>query len=264
MFEKARERHKDDEFRYLIGSIADKYEFCKKRNKIEYSDFLDNTQIHHIEKMLKEEKIKNYVLYGVAPETDRKVLLFYPEKIDISMLEKNYKNIFNVIKITLPVGLNYEHREYLSGIMKLGIKREKFGDIVVSKGEADIICLAEIANTLVDGLKGLTRFKKAQIEITDISKLTIKEKQFEEKSIIVSSIRLDNFVSEIAKKSRKNSCDIIEEGRVLLNYVVEYKPSKKLEIGDIITVRGKGKFIFDRIERTTRSDNIVVILKKYI
>ena len=94
---------------------------ARKRNKIEYSDFLDNTQIYHIEKMLKEEKITNYVLYGVDPEADRKVLLFYPEKIDISMLEKNYKNIFNVIKITLPVGLNYEHREYLSGIMKLGI-----------------------------------------------------------------------------------------------------------------------------------------------
>jgi len=264
MFEKARERHKDDEFRYLIGSIADKYDFCKKRNKIVYSDFLDSTQIHHIEKMLKEERVSNYALYGVASEADRKVVVFYPEKINSSMLEKNYNNIFKVIKITLPPELNYEHRDYLSGIMKLGIKREKFGDIVVSSGSADVICFTEIAKTLVDGLKELTRFKKSQIEITDISELTVQEKQFEEKSIIVSSIRLDNFVSEIAKTSRGKVNDIIKEGRVLLNYVTEYKPSKKLEIGDIITVRGKGKYIFDRIERTTKSDNIVVILKKYI
>ena len=264
MFEKARERHKNDEFRYLIGNVADKYEFCKTRNKITYSDFLDGNQIHFVEKMLREEKIANYIFYGVSPEADRKVLMFYPDKIDNNMLEQNYNNIFKIIRIILPTGLHYEHREYLSGIMKLGIKREKFGDIIVHDDGADIICLVEISNILADGIKELTRFKKSQITITDISNVKINEKQFEEISIIVSSIRLDSFVSEIARTSRSKASDIISEGRVFVNYVEELKTSKKLDVGDIITVRGKGKFIFDRIERTTRSDNMVVILKKYI
>ena len=264
MFEKAREKHKNDEFRYLIGNIADKYEFCKKRNKITYSDFLDNAQIFLIEKILKEEKISNYTFYGVIPDADRKVLIFYPEKIDENMLKTNYKTIFNVIKIVLPAELHFEHREYLSGIMKLGIKREKFGDIIVLGDGAEVICLKEVSNILVDGMKSLTRFRKSQISTIDISNVTSKEKQFEEVSIIVPSIRLDCFVSEIARTSRSKAIDIIQEGRVLINYSEEFKSSKKIEIGDVITVRGKGKYIFDRIDRTTKSNNSIIVLKKYI
>ena len=47
------------------------------------------------------------------------------------MIEKNYGKILEVIRIKLPNNIKYEHREFLSGIMKLGIKREKIGDIII-------------------------------------------------------------------------------------------------------------------------------------
>ena len=37
---------RDDEDRILISKLLDKIEFSKKRNKIEYTDFLDMTQIN--------------------------------------------------------------------------------------------------------------------------------------------------------------------------------------------------------------------------
>ena len=53
------------------------------------------------------------------------------------------------------------------------------------------------------------------------------------------------------------------EGEVFINGINETKESKKLQIGDKITIRGKGKFIFESIDRTTRNDRIVVNIKRY-
>ena len=80
----------------------------------------------------------------------------------------------------------------------------------------------------------------------------------------MASLRLDNFVSELARCSRTRAEELIVEQRVFLNSVLAEKTAKKVEAGDIIAIRGKGKFIFDSIERETRNDRLVLKMKKYI
>ncbi len=264
MFEKSREKYKDSEYKLLVAKVIDKYEFCKTRNKITYTDFLDISEIGLVKKMLIEEKVNNWIIYGGRENADRNIVIFYPEKFSLSMVEKNYSKILEVIRIKLPNNISYEHREFLSGIMKLGIKREKFGDILVTKSGADIISLCEVSNYLLEGLKDLTRFKKSIITIENINNIEKIENQFENLNIIVSSMRLDNFVSELVKCSRTKASEIIEEGRVFLNSINEFKDSKKIEINDIITIRGKGKFIFDGIEKETKSGKFLVNIRRYI
>ncbi len=263
MFERAKERYKDGEYKILVAKVIDKYLYCKKTNRIVYTDFLNATEHVVIEKILKEEHIKEYVFYGVREDADRSILIFYPEKFSREMVEKNYSNIFEIIRIELPQQLNYEHREYLSGIMKLGVRREKFGDIIVTDTGADIVCLKEISNFLVNGLRELTRFKKANVFIENIQNIHKKDLSFIEFTIIVSSIRLDNFVSELAKCSRTRAKELIEQGNVLVNYMTEMKESRKINLGDILTIRGKGKFIFDGIDGDTRSGRKILNMKKY-
>lgn len=262
MIEKS-ELEKLNDTKLLIAKIKDKYEFAKTRNKITYTDFLNMYEINIAKKFLMENKIKNYIFYGVKKEADRQILIFYSEKFNIEMVEKNYDKILEVIKIKLPNNIKYEHREFLSGIMKLGIKREKFGDILINNYGADIITLAEVSNYLITGLKSLTRFRKSEITIKNINELEENPLEFENINIIVSSIRLDNFVSELAKCSRSKADEIIQEGRVFINSINEFKTAKKLNINDIITIRGKGKFIFDNIEKETRSGRILINIRKY-
>lgn len=263
MFEKSREKYKDGENKLLVAKVADKFEFCKTKNKITYTDFLDISEISLVKKMLSEEKISNWIIYGGRENADRNILIFYPEKFSLEMVEKNYSKILEVIRIKLPNNISYEHREFLSGIMKLGIKREKFGDIVVTNSGADIISLCDVSKYLQEGLKDLTRFRKSIITIENIINIENVENEFENLNIIVSSLRLDNFVSELAKCSRTRASEIIEEGRVFLNSINEFKDSKKIEINDIITIRGKGKFIFDGIEKETKSGKFLVNVRKY-
>lgn len=263
MFELSREKYKNSQYKLLVAKVIDKYEFCKTKNKITYTDFLNISEISIVKNVLKEEKIQNYIIYGGKEETDRSLVIFYPEKFSKEMVEKNFEKIFEVIRIKLPNNIKYEHREFLSGIMKLGIIREKFGDIIVTDFGADIIVLSEISKILSNDLKTLTRFRKSEITIENIKELSKIETEFEEVNIIVSSIRLDNFVAELANCSRNNSEEIINEGRVFINSINEFKPSKKININDIITIRGKGKFIFDGIEKETRSGRYLLNMRKY-
>lgn len=259
-----RKQYQSEEERLLIAKIVDKIEFCKTRNKIVNTDFLNIAEIGSIKKFLEEQKISNYFFFGGKDNADRSILILYPEKITEEMARKNISNIVEIIRISLPNELSYEHRDYLSGIMKLGIKREKFGDILVIEHGADIVCLKEISEYLQMNLKELIRFKKSTITVHDIEELQNVTTEFEELSIIVSSIRLDNFVSELARCSRTKAIEIIEEMRVFVNSIVQDKPAKKITEGDIITIRGKGKFIFDGIQRETKNNKFVVNVRKYI
>ena len=98
------------------------------------------------------------------------MLVIYPEKLTIQMVKENYKNYIEVIRITLPknnIG-EYQHKDYLSGVMKLGVKREKFGDILVRNDGADIIVSKDISEYIQANILGLTRFSKAKINIVNI------------------------------------------------------------------------------------------------
>ena len=259
-----RKQYQSEEEKLLIAKILDKLEFCKTRNKIVNTDFFNISEIGVIKKVLEEQKVSNYFFFGGKEEADRSILILYPDKITEEIARKNISNIVEIIRIIIPNELKYEHRDYLSGIMKLGIKREKFGDILVTDTGADIVCLKEISEYLQMNLKELIRFKKSTINLFDISELENIETKFEEFSIIVSSVRLDNFVAELARCSRTKAIEFIEEMRVFVNSIVQEKSSKKINEGDIITIRGKGKFVFDSIQRETKNNKFVINIRKYI
>lgn len=258
--------YKKQDDKILLAQILDKIEFSKQRDKLEYTDFLDMYQISLVESFLRKIDFKNYVLFGGFEDAERKILIIYPEKYNMSMVEKNYTKIVSVIRIELPqenVG-KYAHRNYLGGIVKLGMKREKVGDILVSEDGADIIVKEETSEILKQELGTLTRFENSKISITEITDLRKQEIKVEEISIIVPSLRLDNFVSDLERTSRSKAVQIIDSERVFINGQNEIKASKQVKLGDVITIRGKGRFIVKEFSGSTRSGRTVVKIDKYV
>lgn len=148
--------------------------------------------------------------------------------------------------------------------MKLGIKREKVGDISVFEDGADIIVSKEICEYLINSLKQLTRFKKSLIEEISLDELRTPKIKKETIKITVPTLRLDSVVSELAHCSRTSANEIIENQRVFINYENETKSSKLLKVGDVVVIRGKGKFIIKEIEGKTKKDKMVVLVEHYI
>ena len=258
--------YRKQEDKMCLSQILDKIEFVKTREKIEYTDFLDMYQISLAENFLNKIKFENYKLYGGYKEAERKILILYPEKYNENVIEKNYTKMLKVIRVNLPEEEygKYSHRNYLGGIVKLGLKREKVGDILVANEGADIIVMHDFVEVLKKELPSLTRFEKSDIEILELKELRKKEIKIENIKIIVPSLRLDNIVSDLARTSRSKAKQIIEQERVFINGQNETKLSKQIKIGDIITIRGKGRFIVKEFEGTTRSGRTVIVVEKYI
>lgn len=258
--------YKNQDERLLVAKILDKLEFTKTKNKIQYSDFLNLNEQEIGLKLLKKVDCKNYYFFGGKENSERKVLVIYPEKLNEEMSRKNDSKILSVIRIRLPNELEgeYDHRRYLGAIIKLGIEREKTGDILVEKLGADIIVKNEVVEFLLQNLVSLTRFKSAEIENVEIEQLKDVGVSKVEISSVVISLRLDNIVSVLAKTSRSKALEILKQERVFLNHQVEVKPSKQVKFGDIITIRGKGRFEFKEIAGNTRKGRFIVKIDKYI
>ena len=148
--------------------------------------------------------------------------------------------------------------------MKLGIKREKIGDIIVNEAGADILVLDEMADYLKLHLQDLTRFQKSEILIKEISELTILPVKKEEIVILIPQMRLDVIISEILHISRSKADEIISEERVFVNYELKTKNATMLKQGDILTVRGKGKFEIGEVLSQTSKGKLRLQVNKYV
>ncbi len=258
--------YKKEEDRLLVAKVFDKMELAKIRNKITNTDFLDIYQKNLLQKLLARIKYENYMFFGGSEETERTVLIFYPKKFTIQMIEKNYDKIMQVIEILLPNNLKgeYTHRDYLGGLMKLGIKREKIGDIVTFEEGAHIVILNDIIEYVKTNIENLTRFSKSEINIKSIEELHSIDIKTNTIQIILTSLRVDNVVAELVTTSRSKAEEIISSGRVFVNFENVIKNSKILQENDIITIRGKGRFKISNIERNTRKGRLVINVEQYV
>lgn len=269
------------EDKLLIAKVNDKINMCKEKNKIINTEFLSKYKVELIQKELNRLKEKNYLFYGGYEEADYKVLILYPDKLKnsfeelkngikeeygLTIAEKSINNIIKIIRITLPKELigTYEHRDYLSAVMKFGLTRARIGDIIPRNEGADIIVLKENAEYLKNSLQELIRFRKSKIEIKNIQALKIEEKRYEEFKISVTSNRLDNFVSEIAKLSRNKAEEIINDERVMVNSKIELRLSRDIKENDVIVIRGKGKFKVGQIQGTNKKGKTIINIFKNI
>ena len=130
-------REKDDKI--LLAQILDKVQMVENENKIEHTDFLDLAQIELVQKFINKIKIENYMSYGGFEQAERKMYVIYPEKFNSLVVQRNLSSIVQIVRIQLPEDLKgkYTHRDYLGAVIKLGVKREKVGDIIVDRDGAD-------------------------------------------------------------------------------------------------------------------------------
>ena len=258
----------NEDDRFLVSKLFDKIDFVLKRNSIQYTDFLDMRQRQLIEKVLHDTKTTNYVAFGGFLNSERTIIVLYPEKLEELFNNKQFSfdSVMSVIRISLPNELKgiYSHRDYLGAIIKIGMKREKVGDIIVSKNGAYIIVLKEAEEYILSGLQELTRFKKAQFELLKLENLNVEEPKTEKISIIIPSMRIDSIVSDVIKTSRAKALELIKEERVFVNHQLIEKGAKEVKQDDIITVRGKGRFKVGSVLSSTKKGNLVVEIEKYI
>lgn len=255
----------DIDDKLVIARLEDKINLSKTRNKIVNTEFLSLYQKEIIKKELNKRKLENYFFFGGYEGAEGEILVIYPEKLGRDFALANVEDIIKGVRIILPketVG-KYSHREYLGSVMQTGLNRNRIGDIIVHEAEAYIVVLKENSKYIVDFLKGITRFSKASIEEIDYTEIKVKEPKFEEITAVISSMRLDNIVSELAKVSRSKAEELLSDEKVFVNAKCETKDSKIIKENDVLAIRGKGKFIINKVVGSNKKGKTIVEVKKY-
>lgn len=191
---------------------------------------------------------------GAFEECDRRILSFnniYSIPFPYKIIKINNKSKFN----------NLSHKDYLGAIMALGIEREKLGDLRVIDNSAIVPVYDEVANYILYELKNVG---KAPISIEEITEDNLPISNFLQGVIIVPSLRLDNVVSKLANISRGKAVDIIDSGKVLIDYSKSIDKSKEVKDGQRVTISGVGKFIIREIVGNTKSGRYKVKMNKFI
>lgn len=232
----------------FINEILGWADDVKTRFVPKCSDFLDPRQQHIASTLISSDPDLTLSLAGGSPSAERKRLLLLPpyhneedENHGLVLFSVDYPDKFTVIS----------HRDLLGSLMGLGLKREKFGDLLFKDGQVQFVVAEEIAAYVELNLTkvGKSPVKLTKIPMTDI--LTVV-KLWNEQNGTVSSLRLDVVLAEIYRWSRSKSSQFIEKELVKVNWRVVDQPSYPLQPGDELSVRGKGRSKLITVEGKTK------------
>lgn len=167
------------------------------------------------------------------------------------------------IKITGSGFKTLGHRDFMGSVLALGIERNMIGDILVlSESEAIVFVIDNIVPFILSELNKIGR-DGVKCRQVDIPPEYQAERAFEEMTIHVSSMRLDGIVNQLTGEGRASSAEYIIKGLVEHNYFTASNVSAEVKPGDIISVRGFGKFVIGEPDGTTRSGRLRLSCKKY-
>ena len=209
------------------------------------------------------------VVYGGFCDAERCVLGFFPKDVycfdgfDINELYSMFE-VSGIVIESSGFG-TFSHRDVMGSVLGLGIKREAMGDIYVTEdGCKAYICLTNVAAQYVcDNLKFVSR-DKVKCKVINPSDLPVPERKFAVISGTVASDRLDCLVSLATKVSREKAKQLITSGFVSLNHEEELRCDIKAEQGDVLSVRGFGRFKIAEYGDVTRKGRNRVVVHKMI
>jgi len=154
------------------------------------------------------------------------------------------------------------HRDYLGSILGLGIDRGLIGDIIVRDQGAWFFCLSSAAGLITSSLTQVRRTAvRAVLTSADIPEL---RPQYAELRLNVASERLDAVAAAFAGISRAQADKLFASEKVSVNGRTVTDRSFRLKEGDVLSVRGFGKAVYDGIDHETRKNRYQVCLRKLI
>ena len=248
----------DKQNEYFRNRILDLSEQARTQGVYASSHFLSPLEQDMVLSMQKD--LFDLSLYGGSAAAIRRIAVFG----SVSSLGYEWEDPVRVLQIS-PLSEKYAeeltHRDYLGALMSLGIDRSLTGDILVRGKEAFVYVLEQAIPFLTGNL---TQVKHTTVTCreaaVDIPQLEVRNQTLTGN---LASERLDLLVSFLTGKKREAAKDLLVGQKVFLNGYVKESPGQKVEPGDVITIRGYGKFIYDGIRAESRKRRLFISCRKF-
>lgn len=240
-------------------------ELCKKRlidlanqaasrEVVTFSNFLNlNEQniFHEIQRTL----AVSTRAFGGYELAERQMIAFIPDAL---YYEWNYPICCICAKPSYPkFAEKLSHRDVLGAIMSLGIERGKIGDIICKEQEYYIFCDEMISGFLLEQL-GQIRHTMMDLSILDDWSDIQVNADFEEREESIASNRIDCIIAKAYHLSRSEAARYLVEEKVFINGRCITNCNASCNTGEIVSVRGKGRFIFRNTDTINKKGKLRV------
>ena len=241
-----------DEERLFASRVNDLARTAEK-GKICFSDFLTPAERSQIICMKALSGVCRVTFDGGYPDAERVRAKFSP--IDF---EYDVESPVAAVRISCRMG-EMSHRDVLGSVLGLGISRGKIGDIVIAGNSCTVICEPAIATYIIDNLE---RVGRLGVKVEPCDEIVFEKAEPKKLSVSVASMRLDIIVSEGFNISRTQAAEMIRDGLCFVNWVQKESPSCTVKVGDVITLRGKGRITLAGIGGQSRKGKTFIELLK--
>jgi RNA-binding protein YlmH len=208
--------------------------------------FLDPSEAKEVKRKLGKNKVNVF-----SPFVDSEKIIYY--------LDKEPEVILYEIKCSNEL----RHQDILGTMFSLNISKEMYGDIILYDDRYFIYILKLFQNYFE---MNFTKVRNTKVELKelDLDYLKDYERAYEELELIVSSERIDTIVSHLSGTSRALIKDKVKDKEILLNNEILKNLSYVLKENDTFSIRKIGKFKYIGVVKTTKSNNFIVKILKYI
>jgi RNA-binding protein YlmH len=245
-------------FQKRIRDLADRS--CRE-NRYVFTDFLTLEEQSEVLNMKQELAYVDFTLYGGTEACERKMLRFGSEA------QLGYSVEFPICCLRIEPRMKkfadpLTHRDFLGALMHLGIRRDVLGDIFVREKCAWLFCEEQMSGFIRDNLIKVRHTYVQCRETAEIPEEAAPVLQPQE--LIVASTRADVLVAKICRLSRSQSVELFREKKIFINGYLYENNSGMLKPGDVISIRGFGKLIYDGEKAVTRKGSHRIAVRRYI
>ena len=244
----------------LLSKINDLFRLCEKYSQERFSAFLDGGELAAIEDSGFSSYGFNVMLFGGYTDSEKKIMGVFPEWTEPE------EELFpiSVLRIESPFMGGLTHRDYLGSILGLGLEPCKIGDILVdSDKSAYCFVCSDIAGYILDNLKKIGS-KGVSVKQISLSHVQDVKRNYQRMNLVCASLRTDAIVGAVTKLSRQKAAELIASGKVKINHRITSSNAAQLKEGDLISIRGFGRFIFRGEGAKTRKDRLHIAVDKFI
>lgn len=241
----------------VCDRVRDAVRLMSARDIPQFVGFLSPVEAAAAEPLLKNVC---HSFFGGYAGAERTFLGVFPSWVS----EENERHLFPITPISFcfKPELSLSHRDFLGAVMALGVTRRSVGDISVSCGSA-VLFAAEAPAKLI--LNEINKVGSVGVILSEgVADGFSFEKNFKNAFATVQSLRLDSVVAQLSCCSRSKASELIADGCVAVNSVARQKPTATVNQGDVLSIRGYGKFVIESSEEHSKKGRIILRWKKYI
>ena len=248
---------KDEFFLKRIRELAN---LSYQRDIVTFSDFLNLNEQNMVSSLKQQFPQVVMETFGGYENAERQMVAFHPDALAFT-----WEYPIDCLKIepkAIKFSENLSHRDYMGALLNLGVDRSVIGDIIVQGNVAWFFCQNKMTEFF---LENLCRVRHTNILITKIEDPEeFPRPDLEPINGTCASVRLDALISLAFKASRSSMVSYIENGQVFVNGKLITSNGYEPKDGDIVSVRGKGRFIFDGVSHQTKKGRCGVRILLYV